>query len=330
MKNLDEELKDRKISYTKLQKCGFNKIDNTYVYKKRIYDNQFEVEIVISDKEKYSKVIDLENQSEFFLVDVENSTGQFVGQIRQEYEEILEDIISKCTEKEAFKSNQAKEIINYVRKKYKDELEYLWEKFDNNAIWRNKQNNKWYGVLLTIPQNKLGLKSDNIIEIIDLRYQKEEIEKIIDNNKIFAGYHMNKKSWITIKLDGSLDNNEIFELIDNSYKLSIGNKCGISGNELAQKVYDYLLTIPKGKVVTYKQVAEHLGNKGLARVVGSILHKNPDGDKYPCYKVLNSKGELAEAFVFGGKEIQKERLEKEHIKVIDSKVDLAIYQWKEK
>ena len=99
---------------------------------------------------------------------------------------------------------------------------------------------------------------------------------------------------------------------------------------LKDEVYEYLLTIPKGKVVTYKQIAEYLGNKGLARVVGSILHKNPDGDKYPCYKVLNSKGELAEAFVFGGKEIQKERLEKEHIKVIDSKVDLAIYQWKEK
>ena len=96
-----------------------------------------------------------------------------------------------------------------------------------------------------------------------------------------------------------------------------------------KKVYDYLTIIPKGKVVTYKQVAEYLGNKGLARVIGNILHKNPDGDKYPCYKVLNSKGELAEAFVFGGKEIQKERLENEGIKVINNKVDLNIYQWKQ-
>ena len=143
------------------------------------------------------------------------------------------------------------------------------------------------------------------------------------------GYHMNKKSWITIKLDESVETTTIFDLIDNSYNLSIGNKCGITGESLSQKVYEYLTTIPKGKVVTYKQVAESLGNKGLARVVGNILHKNPDGDKYPCYKVLNSKGELAEAFVFGGKEIQKERLEKEGIKVINSKVDLNLYQWKE-
>ena len=140
---------------------------------------------------------------------------------------------------------------------------------------------------------------------------------------------MNKKSWITIKLDNTVGTEKIKELIDNSYNLSLGGKrIQNKQNELAQKVYDYLLTIPKKKVVTYKQVAEYLGNKGLARVVGNILHKNPDGDKYPCYKVLNSKGELAENFVFGGKNIQKERLEKEGIKVKDGKVDLKIYQWK--
>ena len=99
---------------------------------------------------------------------------------------------------------------------------------------------------------------------------------------------------------------------------------------LSQKVYDYLTTIPKGKVVTYKQIGDFLGNKGLARAIGNILHKNPDGDKYPCYKVLNSKGELAEAFVFGGKDIQRKRLEKDGIKVVNNKVDLKIYQWKEK
>ena len=167
------------------------------------------------------------------------------------------------------------------------------------------------------------------MEAIDLRYQKEKIKSILDNTKIFPGYHMNKKSWITIKLDESLDITEIFNLIDNSYNLSIGNKCGFTGESLSQKVYEYLTTIPKGKVVTYKQVAESLGNKGMARAVGNILHKNPDEHKYPCYKVLNSKGELAEAFVFGGKEIQKERLEKDGIKVINNRVDLNVYQWKE-
>lgn len=329
MRNLDNLLKNKAIKYDKLLKYGFIEENGKYIYKTSIQDNQFEVNIIISDTEKYSKLIDIENRTEFALVDVENAEGQFIGNLRQEYEEIIQDIIIKCTNKEVFKSDQSKEIIKYIKQKYSDELEFLWEKFDDNAICRNKQNNKWYAAFLKISENKLGIESDNLVEIIDLRYEKDKIENIVDNEKIFPGYHMNKKSWITIELNNSLDTKEICDLIDNSYKLSIGNKCGLTGDNLSQKVYDYLTIIPKGKVVTYKQVAEYLGNKGLARVIGNILHKNPDGDKYPCYKVLNSKGELAEAFVFGGKGIQKERLENEGIKVINNKVDLNVYQWKQ-
>ncbi len=329
MRNLREILKNKTINYEKLIKYGFVNDNGIYTYKAKIYHNQFEVNIFFSQEKQYSKLIEMENNEEYALVDIESSSGEFIGKLKQEYESIIEDVINNCTTKQTFKSEQTKDIINYIKKKYNDELEFLWEKFDDNAIWRNKQNNKWYALLLTVSKRKLGIESDDMVEIIDLRYQKEEIDKIIDNKNIFPGYHMNKKSWITIKLDNSVDVKQIYKLIDNSYNLSIGNKCGLTGDGLSQKVYDYLTTIPKGKVVTYKQVAEHLGNKGLARVVGNILHKNPDGDKYPCYKVLNSKGKLAECFVFGGKSVQKERLENEGIKVTNNMVDLKLYQWKE-
>ena len=92
-----------------------------------------------------------------------------------------------------------------------------------------------------------------------------------------------------------------------------------------EKVYSYLQTIPKGKVVTYGQIATHLGNKGLARVVGNILHTNPRPDLYPCYKVVNSQGKLAANFGCGGIEEQKRRLEKDGIEVVDYQVDLQKY-----
>ncbi len=92
-----------------------------------------------------------------------------------------------------------------------------------------------------------------------------------------------------------------------------------------EKVYSYLLTIPRGRVVTYGQIAEHLNNRKLARVVGNILHNNPSEEKYPCYKVVNSKGELSVNFAFGGIEKQKEKLEAEGIDVANYKVDLAKY-----
>lgn len=98
---------------------------------------------------------------------------------------------------------------------------------------------------------------------------------------------------------------------------------------MKEKVYEFLMKIPKGKVVTYGQVGELFGSKRLARVVGNMLHSNPDGERYPCYKVVNKNGQLSHAYAFGGIEKQKEKLEAEGIEVIDYKVDLKKYQYVE-
>ena len=97
---------------------------------------------------------------------------------------------------------------------------------------------------------------------------------------------------------------------------------------MKQRVYDFLRTIPRGKVVTYGQIAESLGNKHLSRVVGNILHGNPQPDVYPCFKVVNAQGKLAEHFGCGGLQEQKRRLEADGIVVKDDRVDLQKYQWK--
>ena len=95
-----------------------------------------------------------------------------------------------------------------------------------------------------------------------------------------------------------------------------------------QKVYELLRTIPCGMVVTYGDLAQMLGNKKWARAVGNALHENPDGDNYPCYKVVNHRGELSQAYAFGGILEQQRRLENDGIVVIDGKVDLARYGYR--
>ncbi len=94
-----------------------------------------------------------------------------------------------------------------------------------------------------------------------------------------------------------------------------------------KEVYELLLEIPDGKVTTYGRIAEQLGNRHYAQTVGNALHANSDGDKYPCYKVVSSKGKLSENYVFGGIEAQKKRLEADGIEVIDYRVDLKKYRY---
>ena len=221
MRIVDNELKNKTIDYDKLLKYGFTKENEMYLYKTKIYDEQFEMNVIVENNKITSKLIDLMNEEEYILVDIKDTAGEFVGKVREEYEKELQNIITKCTTQDIFKSEQAKEVIKYVKEKYNDDLEYLWNKFPENAVWRNKINNKWYGALLIISERKLKLEKDKMVDIIDLRYSKDKIKEIVDNEKIFEGYHMNKNSWITIRLDGSLETDKICELIDNSYNISL-------------------------------------------------------------------------------------------------------------
>ena len=128
---------------------------------------------------------------------------------------------------------------------------------------------------------------------------------------------MNKKHWLTVLLDGSVELGLICDRIDESFKLI--------NDTPARRIYEAVKKIPKGRVATYGQVAELAGDKKMARAVGNALHKNPDPENIPCYRVVNSKGELAGEFAFGGAGAQARLLEAEDIEVVDGKVDLKKY-----
>ena len=95
--------------------------------------------------------------------------------------------------------------------------------------------------------------------------------------------------------------------------------------EFEIRVYEMTKKIPKGKVSTYGDIAKALGNKGFARAVGNALHKNPFEGIVPCHRVVNSKGEMAKNFGFGGPFLQRKLLEQEGVEVINFQVDLKKY-----
>ncbi len=99
-------------------------------------------------------------------------------------------------------------------------------------------------------------------------------------------------------------------------------------SEVFNSIYNAVRDIPRGKVATYGQIAEIVGNRHLARAVGTALHHNPDPDTIPCHRVVNREGRLAEKYVFGGSDVQRQLLASEGVEVLDNHVDLAKYQWR--
>lgn len=137
---------------------------------------------------------------------------------------------------------------------------------------------------------------------------------------VIPGYHQNKEHWNTVIIDGSIPDDVIKDMIEISYNLITDSP--------SKRIYEAVKKIPKGHVATYGQVAEMAGDRKMARAVGNALHKNPDPDNIPCFRVVNSKGELAGAFAFGGANIQQSLLEADGIEVVNGKVDLEKYGMK--
>ena len=97
-----------------------------------------------------------------------------------------------------------------------------------------------------------------------------------------------------------------------------------------KRIYEAVRRIPKGHVATYGQVAAMAGDVKMARAVGNALHKNPDPEHIPCFRVVNAKGELASEFACGGKQVQEKLLEADGIEVVNGKVDLKKFEKKKK
>ena len=134
---------------------------------------------------------------------------------------------------------------------------------------------------------------------------------------VIPGWHQNKEHWNTIILDGSIPRKDIERMIDESYDLVTDNP--------TRRIYEAVKQIPRGKVATYGQVASMAGNPKMSRAVGNALHKNPDPENIPCYRVVNAKGELSGAFAFGGADVQANLLRADGIEVKNNKVDLTKY-----
>ena len=105
-------------------------------------------------------------------------------------------------------------------KKYGSKPEFLWEQFDGSGVFRNKKSGKWYAAILEVDRGKLQAGKKGKVEVVDLKLDKEQVQKIIIKPGFYPGYHMNKKYWISIILDDSVSDEEIMGLIEISYILS--------------------------------------------------------------------------------------------------------------
>lgn len=110
------------------------------------------------------------------------------------------------------------EIFEYVKKQYGTVPEYLWTTSPESAVVRHK-NGKWYAVLMQVEKSRLGLEEEGVVDVINVKCEPDMVGLLTQTYGFLPGYHMNKKYWITMLLDGRVSEAKILDFLDLSYDL---------------------------------------------------------------------------------------------------------------
>jgi len=217
--NIESEVfKRTNVNFKELEKYGFKKVEDNYIYKKQFLNDDFRAIITIDNKGVVSgKVIDLQVDEEYTNIRTE-MTGEFVNKVRELYKAILIDIRNNCFETNYFIFDQSNRINKYIKEKYNNSPEFLWDKFPGYAVYRNKNNNKWYGIIMNLDLSKINGGTGEV-EIINVKLDVNKIQKLLKQKGFYEAYHMSKTDWISIILNDTLKDEKITSLIDESYNL---------------------------------------------------------------------------------------------------------------
>lgn len=115
-------------------------------------------------------------------------------------------------------------VLRFAAKQYGTKPEYLWMDAPDYAVLRHEDNRKWYAVIMNVPRSRLGLIGEGDTDILNIKCDPIMIGSFLFENGILPAYHMNKKHWISVLLDGTVDKKLIFTLLDMSFGITASRK----------------------------------------------------------------------------------------------------------
>lgn len=115
-------------------------------------------------------------------------------------------------------------IFKMCKEKYGTEPDYPFNDKYNSAVLRHSDTRKWYGIVLNVSPKVFGLSDNEKIDVLNLKIDPIMSGSFLNGKGIFPAYHMSKTKWISVFLDGSVDEDTLSFLIDVSYELTSKKK----------------------------------------------------------------------------------------------------------
>ena len=198
---------------------GFVENGEVWTYSCQILQGDFIMTVSITPDNVSFQVFDKETGDLYPQVHMESMRGSFVASVREACLEILHQIRKACFDVQDFICPQTKRIMAQVQEKYANQLEYLWEKSPDTAVLRHEGNQKWYAVLMRIPWDKLEKGREGLVEAVNLKH--DQVADLLSQKGIYPAFHMNKRYWISLTLDDSLSDDDVLDLLEISWNLTL-------------------------------------------------------------------------------------------------------------
>ena len=206
-----------KIKKDSLEAAGFTTTDgNTYSMNQPVSNRAFNADITLSLSEQTLTVhlFDSATGERYALFDMPNAHGAFIAALREEVQQIIDNIKSKCFESKDLKDD----YIAWIKGRFGAEPDFPWPDTPDYCVFRCP-NEKWFALLMKIKYRQLGLTGDEEVWVVNMKACQDEIPNLIDKKSIFPAWHMNKKHWITVLLTAATDFEKLCGLTQKSYEL---------------------------------------------------------------------------------------------------------------
>lgn len=255
-------------NFSKLSAYGFHQQGSEWHYQQPILDGDFVVEIVVNaEGEASSRVIDSLTKEEYANVHITSHQGEFVNRVREAYEAVLQAVVDNAFEPLPFISEQANRLAQYIARQFAVRDEYLWSVYSNFGVFRHATSEKWFAIVMNVDKSKLtqAKQPQGKVEVVNLKVESAQLATLLKQNGFYLAYHMNKKSWISILLDGSVPDEQLFALLQASYQLVAGKRKSVrttvtnSDEKMAwlipanPKYYDVEQVFTEKNEITWKQ-----------------------------------------------------------------------------
>ena len=207
-----------KIKKDSLEATGFTTTDgNTFSMNQPVSNGTFNADITLSLSEQTLTVLlfDSATGERYALFDMPNAHGAFIAALREEVQQLIDDIKSKC-----FETNDLKDdYIAWIKNQFGAEPDYPWPDDAPYSFVFRCPNEKWFALVMRIKYRQLGLTGDEAVWVVNMKAEQDAIPTLIDRKSIFPAWHMNKKHWITVLLTAATDFEKLCGLTQKSFEL---------------------------------------------------------------------------------------------------------------